>query len=81
MMTIRQGGVLWASCDERLPPMPRAPTVLIRLMVGGTFLSEGIQKFLFADALGVRRFVTIGIPDPRLTAPFVGVCEVVWGRS
>ncbi len=54
-------------------------TVLIRLMVGGTFLSEGIQKFLFADALGVGRFVTIGIPDPRLTAPFVGVCEVVCG--
>jgi putative oxidoreductase len=37
-------------------------TILIRLIVGGTFLSEGIQKFLFPDALGVGRFVKIGIP-------------------
>jgi hypothetical protein len=39
-------------------------TILIRLVVGGTFLSEGIRKFLFADALGVGRFVKIGIPCP-----------------
>ena len=37
-------------------------TALIRLIVGGTFLSEGIQKFLFPDPLGVGRFVKIGIP-------------------
>ena len=35
-------------------------TILIRLIVGGTFLSEGIQKFLFVDALGVGRFVKKG---------------------
>ncbi|CAD0005188.1 hypothetical protein FLAT13_02626 [Flavobacterium salmonis] len=26
--------------------------ILIRIMVGIVFLSEGIQKFLFADSLG-----------------------------
>ena len=42
-------------------------------------MSEGIQKFLFADALGVGRFVKIGIPAPAFTAPFVGVVEIVCG--
>ena len=59
----------------------RAPgsTVLIRLVVGGTFLSEGIQKFLFPDALGVGRFIKIGIPHPEVMAPFVGVFEIGCG--
>ena len=54
-------------------------TILIRLIVGGTFLTEGIQKFLFPDALGVGRFVKIGIPRTEVMAPFVGVCEIVCG--
>jgi len=54
-------------------------TILIRLVVGGTFLSEGIQKFLFPDALGVGRFVKIGIPYPEVMAPFVGVFEIACG--
>jgi len=53
--------------------------VLIRLMVGWVFMSEGIQKFLFPDALGVGRFVKIGIPAPQFFAPFVGVVEIVCG--
>lgn len=53
--------------------------VLIRLIVGGVFLSEGIQKFLYPDALGVGRFTKIGIPAPEGMAPFVGVCEIVCG--
>lgn len=59
----------------------RAPaaTILIRLMVGGVFLSEGIQKFLFPDALGVGRFAKIGIPQPEIMAPFVGVFEIGCG--
>jgi uncharacterized membrane protein YphA (DoxX/SURF4 family) len=56
-----------------------AATVLIRLMVGWVFLSEGIQKFLFPEALGVGRFVKIGIPAPQFFAPFVGVVEIVCG--
>jgi uncharacterized membrane protein YphA (DoxX/SURF4 family) len=54
-------------------------TVLIRLIVGGTFLSEGIQKFLFPEALGVGRFVNIGIPHPEVMAPFVGAFEIGCG--
>jgi uncharacterized membrane protein YphA (DoxX/SURF4 family) len=54
-------------------------TILIRLVVGGTFLSEGIQKFLFPDALGVGRFVKISIPYPEVMAPFVGVFEIACG--
>jgi len=53
--------------------------VLIRVLVGWVFLSEGIQKFLFPDSLGVGRFVKIGIPWPQLMAPFVGVVEIVCG--
>jgi putative oxidoreductase len=53
--------------------------VLIRILVGWVFLSEGIQKFLFPGALGVGRFVKIGIPWPQVMAPFVGVVEIVCG--
>lgn len=46
--------------------------ILIRLLVGLVFLSEGIQKLLFPAALGVGRFQKIGIPYPFFSAPFVG---------
>jgi putative oxidoreductase len=59
----------------------RAPVavVLVRWAVGGVFLSEGIQKFLFPGDLGVGRFARIGIPAPAFTAPFVGIVEIVCG--
>lgn len=53
--------------------------ILIRILVGWVFLTEGIQKFLFPAALGVGRFVKIGIPAPHFFAPFVGVVEIVCG--
>jgi uncharacterized membrane protein YphA (DoxX/SURF4 family) len=53
--------------------------LVIRIMVGAVFLSEGIQKFLYPEALGVGRFVKIGIPMPDFSAPFVGVVEIVAG--
>jgi putative oxidoreductase len=56
-----------------------AAVLLIRLLVGGVFLSEGIQKFLFADQLGVGRFAKIGIPAPQVMAPFVGWVEILCG--
>jgi putative oxidoreductase len=58
-----------------------APTavILVRLVVGAVFLSEGIQKFLFPDENGPGRFAKIGIPSPDVTAPFVGVVEIVCG--
>lgn len=54
-------------------------TLLIRLAVGCVFLSEGIQKFLFPDQVGVGRFAKIGIPAPDVMAPFVGCIEIVCG--
>ena len=56
-----------------------ASVFLIRLAVGGVFLSEGIQKFLFPEELGFGRFAKIGIPVPGFTGPFVGMVEVVCG--
>ena len=53
--------------------------LLLRLLVGWVFLSEGIQKFLFPAALGAGRFEKIGIPSPQLTASFVGGVEILCG--
>jgi uncharacterized membrane protein YphA (DoxX/SURF4 family) len=53
--------------------------ILIRVMVACVFLSEGIQKFLFSDSLGVGRFIKIGIPAPEILAPFVGFVEIICG--
>lgn len=56
-----------------------AAVVLIRLMVGGVFLSEGIQKFLFVEDAGAGRFAKIGIPSPGVMGPFVGAVEISCG--
>jgi putative oxidoreductase len=56
-----------------------AAVILIRLMVGGIFLSEGIQKFLYPAELGAGRFAKIGIPWPEVMGPFVGGVEVICG--
>lgn len=53
--------------------------LLVRLLVGWVFLSEGIQKFLFPTALGAGRFAKIGIPFPQFSGPFVGLVEIVCG--
>jgi putative oxidoreductase len=53
--------------------------VLVRILVGWVFVSEGIQKFLFPAQLGVGRFAKIGIPSPQLMAPLVGTVEIVCG--
>jgi uncharacterized membrane protein YphA (DoxX/SURF4 family) len=55
-----------------------AATVLMRVMAGGVFLSEGILKFVFANQ-GVGRFTKLGFPMPALTASFIGGLEIVGG--
>ena len=55
--------------------------ILIRILVGWVFVSEGIQKFLFPAALGVGRFARIGIPHPGLMAPVVGAIEIACGLA
>ena len=47
--------------------------------MGSVFLSEGIQKFLYPVALGIGRFIKIGIPAPEFFAPFVGTVEIIFG--
>jgi|SRR5690554_2907399 len=54
-------------------------TIIIRLMVGAVFLSEGIQKFLFPDLVGTGRFERMGFPEPIFFASFVGVFEILAG--
>lgn len=54
-------------------------TLLIRLMVGAVFLSEGIQKFLFPALRGAGRFEKIGLPSPDFLGSFVGFFEVLCG--
>lgn len=53
--------------------------ILIRIMVGIVFLSEGIQKFLFADSLGSGRFAKIGLPSPEFLGSLVGLFEIICG--
>jgi putative oxidoreductase len=64
------------STDRR---MRASSILLVRLMLSSVFISEGIQKFLFPDVLGVGRFIKIGIPFPSMMAPFVGCVEIACG--
>ena len=50
-----------------------------RLITGLVFLSEGIQKFLYPDIVGVGRFVKIGFENPEFLAYFVAVFEIICG--
>jgi len=56
-----------------------AAAILIRLLVGGVFFEEGIQKFLFPELMGAGRFGRIGIPWPNAAGPFVGAVEIFFG--
>ena len=62
-----------------LPPNALRATILIRLLVGIVFLTEGVLKFLLPGELGAGRFAHIGIPAPTGMGPFVGVIEIVFG--
>jgi uncharacterized membrane protein YphA (DoxX/SURF4 family) len=53
--------------------------IIIRLMVGAVFFSEGIQKFLFPGQIGAGRFAQIGLPAPDMLAPFVATFEITCG--
>jgi putative oxidoreductase len=56
-----------------------AAVVIIRLMVGAVFISEGSQKFLFPAEVGAGRFEKIGFPRSEIVAPFVGCFEIGCG--
>jgi len=56
-----------------------AAVIIIRLMVGAVFISEGIQKFLNPAEVGSGRFEKIGIPSPQIVAPLVACFEIGCG--
>ena len=57
------------------------PALFVRVIVGWIFFSEGIQKFLFPDALGVGRFAKIGIPAPEVLTVRLRRCGPELSRS
>ena len=57
------------------------PMILIRVIVGVVFLTEGILKFVRPGELGAGRFAHIGLPWPHLLAPFVGAVEIAGGGA
>lgn len=65
--------------DRLLTSSAPTSTILVRLMVGGVFLSEGIQKLLDPASRGAGRFERIGLPAAELLGPFVGATEVLGG--
>lgn len=56
-----------------------AGPLLVRIVVGLVFLTEGIQKFIFPELLGTGRFEKIGFSDPAFWAAFTGTFEIICG--
>jgi putative oxidoreductase len=52
--------------------------LLIRLMAGGVFLSEGLLKFAYVNQ-GVGRFTKLGMPMPGVLAPAIALLEIFGG--
>jgi uncharacterized membrane protein YphA (DoxX/SURF4 family) len=52
------------------------PSILPRIIVGFIFLSEGIQKFIRPDDVGIGRFAKIGFSHAAFWAHFTGSCEI-----
>jgi uncharacterized membrane protein YphA (DoxX/SURF4 family) len=57
----------------------RVSSMIIRLVVGLIFLSEGIQKFVRPDDVGTGRFAKIGFTHPGFWAHFTGSFEIACG--
>lgn len=53
--------------------------IIVRLIVGLIFLTEGIQKYLFPELLGTGRFLKIGFTNPEFWAYFTGTFEIICG--
>lgn len=53
--------------------------LIVRLVVGLIFLSEGIQKYLFPELTGTGRFEKIGFNNPDFWAYFTGIFEIICG--
>jgi putative oxidoreductase len=56
-----------------------SPVIVARITVGWVFLTEGIQKFLYPELLGIGRFEKIGFSNPGFWAPLTGTFEIICG--
>jgi uncharacterized membrane protein YphA (DoxX/SURF4 family) len=63
---------------SEVPEKTPASVLIIRLMAGGVFLSEGILKFVYTNQ-GVGRFTKLGFPFPDMLATGIGCLEIVGG--
>ncbi|PJZ76056.1 DoxX family protein [Leptospira neocaledonica] len=52
--------------------------IIIRILVGGVFIWEGIIKFLYLNQ-GIGRFTKLGFSNPEMTAAFIGGLEIIGG--
>lgn len=69
---------LWnTAMGNKLVDNNHTDNIIVRLMVGLVFLSEGMQKLLFPIANGAGRFAKIGIHHPQFFGPFVGTTEII----
>ena len=68
----------WINWFLNPPVNGPASIIILRLMAGGVFFSEGILKFVYTNQ-GVGRFTKLGFPAPDIMANFVGVAEIVGG--
>jgi uncharacterized membrane protein YphA (DoxX/SURF4 family) len=57
------------------------PMLLVRVIVGVVFLTEGILKYMYPEELGAGRFAHIGFPFPHILAPVVGAVEIAAGGA
>lgn len=64
---------------KRIFNTTNVPTLIIRLIVGLIFLSEGLQKYITPDATGAGRFAKIGFANPSFWAYFTGSFEILCG--
>jgi len=62
--------------------MPKnLPLLLIRVITGVVFLTEGLLKFVYPGELGAGRFEHIGLPMPHLLSPVVASIEIAAGAA
>jgi putative oxidoreductase len=53
--------------------------IIVRLIVGLIFMSEGIQKYFFPELIGTGRFEKIGFENPAFWAYFTATFEIICG--
>lgn len=65
--------------NRLIKTQPTPINIILRLMTGSVFLSEGLQKFIYPAMRGFGRFDKMGFPHPEFFASFVGTFEIICG--